>query len=249
MNSFQNPKFNPQARFSAVAEAVALADAEDRGETSNSQAITQYQNVVRRRPAPSSSRPLSTFLTDSVDAANHPNAHDNGLLENTSNSQAIPQYQNVVRRRPAPSSSRPLSTFLPDSVDVVNHPNAHHNGLLDNNPIPVRRRPAPTSNRPLSTFLTDSVGVVNHPDAQHNGLLENNPIPKRKPRPASMAVIPPIETAPECFYCLGEGTHLCNWCRAVYYCGPSHYNIHRCHSKCWPFKVKGLICQERIRII
>ena len=158
MNSFQNPKFNPQARFSAVAEAVALADAEDRGETSNSQSITQYQNVVRRRPAPSSSRPLSTFLTDSVDAANHPNTH-------------------------------------------------------------------------------------------HNGLLENNPIPKRKPRPASMAVIPPIETAPECFYCLGEGTHLCNWCRAVYYCGPSHYNIHRCHSKCWPFKVKGLSCQERARII
>ena len=208
MNSFQNPKFNPQARFSAVAEAVALADAEDRGETSNSQAITQYQNVVRRRPAPSSSRPLSTFLTDSVDAANHPNAHDNGLLENTSNSQAIPQYQNVVRRRPAPSSSRPLSTFLTDSVDTANHPNTHHNGLL-----------------------------------------ENNPIPKRKPRPASMAVIPPIETAPECFYCLGEGTHLCNWCRAVYYCGPSHYNIHRCHSKCWPFKVKGLSCQERFRII
>ena len=208
MNSFQNPKFNPQARFSAVAEAVALADAEDRGETSNSQAIAQYQNVVRRRPAPSSSRPLSTFLTDSVDAANHPNAHDNGLLENTSNSQAIPQYQNVVRRRPAPSSSRPLSTFLTDSVDAANHPNTHHNGLL-----------------------------------------ENNPIPKRKPRPASMAVIPPIETAPECFYCLGEGTHLCNWCRAVYYCGPSHYNIHRCHSKCWPFKVKGLSCQERARII
>ena len=208
MNSFQNPKFNPQARFSAVAEAVALADAEDRGETSNSQAITQYQNVVRRRPAPSSSRPLSTFLTDSVDAANHPNAHDNGLLENTSNSQAIPQYQNVVRRRPAPSSSRPLSTFLTDSVDAANHPNTHHNGLL-----------------------------------------ENNPIPKRKPRPASMAVIPPIETAPECFYCLGEGTHLCNWCRAVYYCGPSHYNIHRCHSKCWPFKVKGLSCHERARII
>ena len=199
MNSFQNPKFNPHARFSAVAEAVALADAEEKGETSNSQ--------------------------------------------------AIPQYQNVVRRRPAPSSSRPLSTFLPDSVDVVNHPNAHHNGLLDNNPIPVRRRPAPSSNRPLSTFLTDSVGVVNHPDAQYNGLLENNPIPKRKPRPASMAVIPPIETAPECFYCLGEGTHLCNWCRAVYYCGPSHYNIHRCHSKCWPFKVKGLSCQERARII
>ena len=240
MNSFQNPKFNPQARFSAVAEAVALADAEEKGETSNSQAIPQYQNVVRRRPAPSSSRPLSTFLPDSVDVVNPPNANNNGLLDNN----PIP-----ARRRPAPSSNRPLSTFLTNSVDVVNHPNAHHNGLLDNNPIPVRRRPAPSSNRPLSTFLTDSVGVVNHPDAQHNGLLENNPIPKRKPRPASMAVIPPIETAPECFYCLGEGTHLCNWCRAVYYCGPSHYNIHRCHSKCWPFKVQGLSCQERIRII
>ena len=207
MNSLRTPKFNPQARFSAVAEAVALADAEEKGETSNSQAIPQYQNVVRRRPAPSSNRPLSTFLTDSLDAANHPNAHDNGLLENMSNSQAIPQYQNVVRRRPAPSSSRPLSTFLTDSVDVANHPNAHHNGSL-----------------------------------------ENNPTQKRKPRPASMAVIPPIETPPECFYCLGEGTHLCNWCRAVYYCGPSHYNIHRCHSKCWPFKVKGLSCQEIIRI-
>ena len=68
---------------------------------------------------------------------------------------------------------------------------------------------------------------------------QNVPFQKRKPRPASMALIAPVETRPECFYCLQEATHLCNWCRSVYYCDPGHYQMHRCHSKCWPFKVKG----------
>ena len=140
----QNPKLNPQVRYSAVAEAVALADAEGKGETFNSRNVEQSHNVVRRRVQ--SSRPLSTVIVDSVDSGRS---------------------------------------------------NVTHN-------------PQP-----------------------------NVPFQKRKPRPASTALIAPVETRPECFYCLQEATHLCNWCRSVYYCGPGHYQMHRCHSKCWPFKVKG----------
>ena len=141
-----NAKVNPQARYSAVAEAVALADAEDKGEVYQPQNQEVNQTVVRRR----------------------------------------------VQQK-----ARPLSSVINGSVDSQNH-NGHH-----------------------------------EPSQQ------SNPFQRRKARPASMALIAPIEAPPQCFYCLGEATHCCNWCRVVYYCGPSHYNIHRCHSKCWPFKVKG----------
>ena len=144
MNALENPKLNPQLRYSAVAEAVALADAEGKGETINSQNVSQSHNVVRRRV----------------------------------------------------QSSRPLSTVILDSID------------------------------------SGSCNVRTDPQ-------QNVPFQKRKPRPASMALIAPVEIPPQCFYCLEEASHLCNWCRSVYYCGPSHYQMHRCHSKCWPFKVKG----------
>ena len=140
-----NAKVNPQARYSAVAEAVALADAEDKGEVFNIQNTNLNQTVVRRRPP--QARPLSTVITDSVESPN----------------------------------------------------------------------------------------LNGHNDSSQ----QNNPFQKRKARPASMALIAPVEAPPQCFYCLAEASHCCNWCRVVYYCGPSHYSIHRCHSKCWPFKVKG----------
>ena len=145
INALQNAKINPQARYSAVAEAVALADAERKG--------------------------------------------------NTVNSQNAPGNQNAVRRM---QSSRPLCKLTVTTADS-DHSNAP------------------------------------------NDLPQNNPFPKRKSKPSSMALVAPIEVQPECFYCLEPASHLCNWCRVVYYCGPSHYNIHRCHSKCWPFKVKGWI--------
>ena len=140
-----NAKVNPQARYSAVAEAVALADAEDKGEVFTAQNTNQNQAVVMRRSQ--QARPLSTVINDSGDSQNI-NGHND--------------------------SSQP-----------------------------------------------------------------NNPFQRRKARPASMALIAPVEAPPQCFYCLAEASHCCNWCRVVYYCGPSHYSIHRCHSKCWPFKVKG----------
>ena len=141
-----NGKVNPQARYSAVAEAVALADAEDKGEVFHQQNANINQTVVRRR----------------------------------------------IQQQP-----RPLSTVITDSVDCHNL-NGHH-------------------------------------DSSSHG----NPFQRRKARPASMALIAPIEAPPKCFYCLADASHCCNWCRVVYYCSPSCYSIHRCHSKCWPFKVKG----------
>ena len=144
MNTLNNTKLNPQARYSAVAEAVALDDAEVKGRTFDMQIEIQNPPILRRKT--NSNRPLSNIIVDSMEC-------------NTSN----------------PSNST----------------------------------------QPIQT------------------------LPKRKPRPASMALIAPIDTQPQCFYCMEEAAHLCNWCRVAYYCGPSHYNIHRCHSKCWPFKVKG----------
>ena len=93
--------------------------------------------------------------------------------------------------------------------------------------------------RPLSNFMVNTLDVGDS-NTSHN-VQQKQPVLRRKPRPSSMALIAPIETQPQCFYCLEDASHVCNWCRVVYYCGPSHYNIHRCHSKCWPFKVKGQI--------
>ena len=150
-----SPKANPQARYSAVAEAVALADAEDRGGVQQEQTTDVHKQVIRRRSQ--QPRPLSTFINGSADSQNL-NGHN--------------------------ETSQPINSFQ-----------------------------------------------------------------RRKARPVSMAMIAPIEAPPQCFYCLGEATHCCNWCRVVYYCGPSCYNIHRCHSKCWPFKVKGWIYTNKINII
>ena len=70
-----NGKVNPQARYSAVAEAVALADAEDKGEVFHQQNANINQTVVRRR-IQQQPRPLSTVITDSVDCHNLNGHHD-----------------------------------------------------------------------------------------------------------------------------------------------------------------------------
>ena len=61
-------KVNPQARYSAVAEAVALADAEDRGEIQQAKNTDINQQVIRRRSQ--QPRPLSTFINGSADSHN-----------------------------------------------------------------------------------------------------------------------------------------------------------------------------------
>ena len=175
-------KVNPQGHYSAVAEAVALADAEEKGTITDFRSIPPPpQNFVRRNPS-------------SIAAA--------VALAGAEETQKINDFRSIP---PAPQNV-------------------------------VRRNP---SNRPLSTIIAGSIQGVDQNGGSSDMQTQRRIVPTRKPRPSSMALIAPIQSPPQCFYCLEEAKQLCNWCREVYYCGPNHYQMHRGNSKCLPFKAKG----------